>query len=759
MKTVEKLLHNSIETELCCRCGACVGVCPADAITINPYGVHITSIKCVDCGLCTRVCPAEGYVLSDLTYKDVVDIPKFAIASTDESLINKSSSGGFVTQTLLSLLKNGDITAAAVVVTGDNLTDPLARYIVTSDPKDILSARRSKYTQASIDNVLKYIKQNDGRYAVVGLPCQLYAIKKAMEKLSVLRERIVYRIGMVCGYTYEESCIDGLLRVLGTTRTETESIIGWREGGLPGNFSVKQKNGDVLSMPFIDEHSVDVTYFAQNRCLLCKDCLCEYGDVVCADIGGWSKRKTLVMVRTAVGQNLLKKVRIDACFTVEPCDVPFEKTVLPFMLREKRAKVSIRILRYKKKGKPATAFVGGYSPKLLVSQKIEAMQSTKLQEYARKNRDTHSREKMLKIGHKSYHKLSEKFVLKVFFKLQVWAELLWAKANRLCTKIIDKLFLLLPNPSLLKAKEPINVAVIGLGRWGGQYLSLLKKSSDYKIVAAYDNDRNKLKVFSRQYGFSIAESINDLCLHYGAEAVFVLTPTTTHSAVFAEISKFNLPVYMEKPIASNPSETACMIAAANQKNILLYVAHSMKYEPAVQKIREILDSNILGDITNIRIVRTVKSRNDNSYPNAALYQIGVHLIDILLYLKDGKDSADSYAHIRRTIQGKIDTVTFKWGKTDVCLRYGFGSLYNFSLYMSGENGHVLLAEDLLKTIVNGKETVYHIPMKNEKTVYFQLDEFYRAVRKGESFLNTKEHAESIISLCEQITKVGECHEY
>lgn len=752
MKTVEKLLKNSIDTDLCCRCGTCVGVCPTNAIQINLGAVSVFPEKCVDCGLCNAVCPAEGYELSDFTYEDIQDIPTFAASSEDKSISDKAASGGFVTQTLLSLLNHGDITAAAVVVTGKDLTEPSAKYIVTASQEDILFARRSKYTQASIAPVIDYIKHNDGKYAVVGLPCHLYALSKAMEKIPALKNRIAYKIGMVCGYTYEECCIDGLLKVLGTSREETERVIGWREDGLPGNFSVRLKDGKALSMPFIDEHSVDVTYFTQNRCLLCKDCLCEYGDVVCADIGGWSNRKTLVMVRNETGQNLLAKLQRYKSMHIEPLNVPIEKTVIPFMLQEKRSGVDLRIKRNIKCGLPTTNFVGGYSPKLLLSQKIVAWQSEKLQAYARKNRDTHSREKMLKIGHRAYHRLSERFSMKVLTKLQLLTNTVFTRVSKLINKSIKKLCSILPLSSYLCARKPLRVAVIGLGRWGSQYLPMLKNSKHFKLVAAYDYDENTLKKYSKKFGFYTAKSIADLCVNYRAEAILVFTPTPTHADVFAEVSQYGLPVYMEKPIASDSVQVQQMINIANQKDKLLYVAHSMKYEPAIQRIKRILESGSLGEVRKVKIVRTVKSRSDINYPNADLYQIGVHLIDVLLFLLDGLQDSTNFI---RKAHDYLGTTTFRCGKTDIFMKYGFGRFYNFSLYLGCENGYALLADNILKTAINGKETQWKIPMKNEKTVLIQLDEFYYAVREGKSFLNTKENASKIMDLCEQFVESGE----
>ena len=191
MKRAEMLLDNSINSGLCCHCGVCAGVCPTQSIRIDKNVLTVNLEKCVDCGLCVNCCPASGYELSDLTLEDIKGLPMYSAAAGDKKVSDDASSGGFVTQTLLTLLDLGEITKAAVVVTGDSLDESCAKYVLTDDPKMIMSARRSKYTQATIDSVIEYIKNHDGRYAIVGLPCQLYGVTQAIRRNAFLRERIV----------------------------------------------------------------------------------------------------------------------------------------------------------------------------------------------------------------------------------------------------------------------------------------------------------------------------------------------------------------------------------------------------------------------------------------------------------------------------------------------------------------------------------------------------------------------------------------
>lgn len=750
MKIAEDLLHNSILSQLCCHCGVCAGVCPTGAITCRQNVLTVDAQACVDCGLCTHCCPAAGYALSDHTRGDVVRLPKVAARANNEAVSADASSGGFVTQTLLTLLKNGDITAAAVVLCGDTLNESLARYVVTDDEQVVLAARRSKYTQATVDVVLQHIKKHDGRYAIVGLPCQLYGITKAMEKDARLRERIVYKLGMVCGYTYDEGCIDGLLKRLDTTRDEVERVLGWREGGLPGNFAVQLKDGTQRQMPFVDEHSIDVTYFAQNRCRQCRDCLCEHGDVVSADIGGWKNKRTLVLVRSVRGAQLMKQLSASDTLTLEPCDVPFDKTVLPFMLREKRTKVDLRLRQYRKRGLPTTRFIGGYTPSVMLANTLEMRRSLNIEQKVAAHRDDHSGDQLLKYGSLAYYKLSRNFWLKVLFKLQQYAQ----KAAALLKAIGGKVAAMLP--SARKQNKALRAGIIGLGRWGAQYITFLKNSPDFRLVAAYDADAEKLAALSKKHGFAAAHSVDDLCTRYGVEAVFVLTPTPFHPETFNAVLPHGHAVYMEKPLAANSKAAAEMLKQAQEHGALLYVAHSMKYEPLFETLKGWLADKTYGTAQHIKVVRTVKERAEH-YENDALYQIGVHLLDAMQDVFGDLNGSENVTR-RASAVDNTETVTFRFGEVDCVLEYGFCSCYDFSVTVQTDRATLVYADGAWVVYINGGEQRTAVPMQNEKTVFAQLQEFYRAATQGRAYRNTPEKAQAILMMCDTILQAGESDE-
>lgn len=46
-----------IDSDKCCYCGACIGVCPVLALELFEIKVECDPKKCIDCGSCIKMCP------------------------------------------------------------------------------------------------------------------------------------------------------------------------------------------------------------------------------------------------------------------------------------------------------------------------------------------------------------------------------------------------------------------------------------------------------------------------------------------------------------------------------------------------------------------------------------------------------------------------------------------------------------------------------------------------------------------------------
>lgn len=62
---------------LCIACGACLAVCPMDALENTLEGeIRLDPMRCIGCGLCTSVCPTGAVTLNRKPQKELAPIPK-----------------------------------------------------------------------------------------------------------------------------------------------------------------------------------------------------------------------------------------------------------------------------------------------------------------------------------------------------------------------------------------------------------------------------------------------------------------------------------------------------------------------------------------------------------------------------------------------------------------------------------------------------------------------------------------------------------
>ncbi|HQO38995.1 MAG TPA: 4Fe-4S binding protein [Spirochaetota bacterium] len=57
--------QSSVDDSLCISCGACVEICPMEAITLSAAGPAVVDLKrCIGCGLCSMKCPSDAIRLA-----------------------------------------------------------------------------------------------------------------------------------------------------------------------------------------------------------------------------------------------------------------------------------------------------------------------------------------------------------------------------------------------------------------------------------------------------------------------------------------------------------------------------------------------------------------------------------------------------------------------------------------------------------------------------------------------------------------------
>lgn len=177
----------------------------------------------------------------------------------------------------------------------------------------------------------------------------------------------------------------------------------------------------------------------------------------------------------------------------------------------------------------------------------------------------------------------------------------------------------------------IGVGVVGYGYWGPNLVRNLADNSDTQVVAVSDLCESKLARCSRRYpGIAFSSDFRNIIDDSAVDAVAIATPVHTHYEIALAALRAGKHVFVEKPITSTGEQAKRLIDEAARRRLTLMVDHTFVFTPAVRKVREIIDSNMLGRIyyyDSIRANLGLFQKDIN-----VIWDLAVHDFSILDYL-------------------------------------------------------------------------------------------------------------------------------
>ncbi len=189
----------------------------------------------------------------------------------------------------------------------------------------------------------------------------------------------------------------------------------------------------------------------------------------------------------------------------------------------------------------------------------------------------------------------------------------------------------------------IKAAVIGVGNMGQHHVRVYSEIKGVELVAVCDLDlkrgweiaqRNKTRFF-RSYKHLIKEN-PDL------DVVSIAVPTAYHQEVACYFLNNGINVLLEKPIADSVEKASRIIQSANKNRVKLMIGHIERFNPAVLKLKELIDKGKLGRIISI-VARRVGGFPSQIKDTNVIIDLAVHDIDIISYLL-GEEPKKVYKH-------------------------------------------------------------------------------------------------------------------
>lgn len=362
-------IRKIVKDGLCHRCGACVGFCPVNTFDVDEWGYPQPVRDCIHCNICVRVCSGLGVdyaAIGEQFYPPGVYrfgslmgpvVAAYVGHANEPDIRHAGASGGVVTQMLAHWLATGRI-RGAVVAAEDRRAPHLGMGVVARTREACIACAQSRYTSAPTLAALQEIQNEDGPFALVGLPCQMHSLRKRQLADPRWKDRIPLTIGLLCHYSLpcEATHLAGRLLAPGGARHihtfyRQRDERGWPDNSLELQFS----DGTKWRSPVGPKSTFNIIsrVAALGRCLMCMDAAAEFSDFSVGDPwirdaqgnwkyhqpGGWSA----IVVHTEAGNRALREAEAAGCLTLKAIPPEEISTGQHAMMSEKKHRVAFRL--------------------------------------------------------------------------------------------------------------------------------------------------------------------------------------------------------------------------------------------------------------------------------------------------------------------------------------------------------------------------------------------------------------------------------
>lgn len=213
-------------------------------------------------------------------------------------------------------------------------------------------------------------------------------------------------------------------------------------------------------------------------------------------------------------------------------------------------------------------------------------------------------------------------------------------------------------------KKKLKVGVVGLGRIYPRHVDdSIKQIPELELVAVCDYKEEVAKKVAEKENVAYYSDYHKLIKDKNVDVVAVCAPNGFHFDIGMAAAENNKHCVMEKPIAQTYKDAKKLVAAFKKSKGNLYPVLQVRFNPAVQIVREYVRKGALGRILTAAV--TIRWSRPQEYfaksdwkgtlklDGGSLLTQGIHYIDIMQYiLGPAKSVFGKFANVAHKIEAE-----------------------------------------------------------------------------------------------------------
>ncbi len=209
------------------------------------------------------------------------------------------------------------------------------------------------------------------------------------------------------------------------------------------------------------------------------------------------------------------------------------------------------------------------------------------------------------------------------------------------------------------------IALIGVGKMGMSHLAIANLTPGFEVVAICDTSKILLRFVDKNMKFKTYTDYKKMIDENDLDGIMVLVPNAFHYAISEYCIKKGISLFVEKPFTLAYKDSKALVDLAQECNVKGQVGYVNRFNPIFEKVKVLLDANVIGKISNYTnrmtggvILKENKGwRNDYSKGGGCLYDYGPHCFDLSTYFFGTNVKVQSSV-LKKVFSSAVDDIVY-----------------------------------------------------------------------------------------------------